>query len=692
MNKLSLLFESPPWLIGVGVILGLVYAAILYYRTKFPWSKKTNFILAAIRFAMVTQLTLLLFGPLIRQIKNTKEPPSIVFAIDNSQSITEIEDSASIQKLNREILSLKDDFESQGYLTEVRNLDGVQTEDNLSFSGNSSNINEMLRGIQNDYESRNLSNVLLFSDGLYNLGTNPAFHPYNFNIQTIGLGDTTLRPDLNLNALLYNKIAYQGNKFPVVAELFSYNLVGETINIQIAHGGTIIERRSIKITNQNQYDQIEILLDANESGMQRYSVRALPVDGEFITSNNFKEAYIDIIDGKQKILMVATAPHPDIKAIKSALESNKNYEMITYIQGINEYQEDKYDAIILHQVPDRRRKYQNILQKIRTEKIPTFFIYGNQSDLNSFNEMNGAVRILPISLQKDQVFPMFNTAFGKFLYSQENVTTINEFTPATVPFANYAVQTQAEILLYQKVGKVNTQKPLLLIQKSNDWTSAVMLGEGMWNWRLQEYARNQNHNAFDEMISKIIQFLSTKEDKRRFKVYTLKNEYLNSETVVFETEVYNEIYEPTFGHKIDLQLTDDQNTNNGYSYVTSQQNSTYHINGLSNGVYNYRATSTINGKNEVATGSFTIQDLQIETTNLTADHNLLRNVATQNGGEFYEKYQLDLLRNDLLGEEQVFKIYSSENYLSIINMKWGFFILIIFVSVEWFLRKFNGSY
>jgi hypothetical protein len=692
MNKLSLLFESSPWLIGVGVVLGLAYAAILYYRTKVPWSKNTNYILAAIRFLMVTQLTLLLFGPLIRQIKNTKEAPTVVFAIDNSRSIAEIEDSASLVQVRSEILDLKKDFEDRGYLTEIRTLDGTSEQGAITFNGNSSNLNEMLRGIQNDYESRNLSNVLLFSDGLYNLGNNPAFHPYNFNIQTIGLGDTTQRPDLNLNSLLYNKIAYQGNKFPLVAELFSYNMEGREVAIQVERNGVLMDRKQIKVNTQNQFDQVEFLLEAQESGTHRYRVLAVPAEGEFITSNNSKEAFIDIIDGKQKILLVAAAPHPDIKAIKNALESNQNYELVTYIEGINQYKEDKYDAIILHQVPDRRRRYQDILQKIQTSQIPSFFIYGSQSDINAFNDINGTVRILPINYQKDQVFPMYNEGFGKFLYNQDNAAALNEYTPVSVPFANYAVQTQAEIMLFQKVGRVNTQKPLLLIQKSNGWSSAAMLGEGMWNWRIQEYARNQNYQAFDEMISKIIQFLSTKEDKRRFKVYPVKNEFLNSETVVFETEVYNEIYEPTFGHKIDLQLTNDQNNSNGYSYVTSEQNSAYRINGLENGIYSYRASANIEGNIETVTGSFTIRDLQIETTNLTANHNLLRNVAAQNGGNFYAKSQIEELKNAILGEEQVFKIYSSENYLAIINMKWGFFILLIFVSAEWFLRKYNGSY
>ena len=693
MNKLSLLFESPPWLIGAGVFIGLAYAALLYIRIKVPWKKRTNYVLAVLRFLMVTQLTLLLFGPLIRQIQNSKEAPSIVFGIDNSQSISEIEDSVSLIGFQSSIISMQRELNENGYLTEVRTLYGQSANNSsIRFDAHSSNLNEMLQGIQNDYESRNLSNVLLFSDGLYNLGNNPAFHPYNFQISTIGLGDTIQRPDLNLNAILYNKIAYEGNKFPIMAELFSYNLAGETVRIQLEKNGTVLELKQIKINNQNQFDQVEFLVEADESGMKRYTLRALPVIGEFIVSNNAKEAFIDIIDGKQKILLVAAVPHPDIKAIKNALESNDNYEVVTHIKVLNTFVEDKYDAVVLHQVPDKRKKYESLLNKIQKEKIPAFFIYGNQSDINRFNELNGAVRIQPISYQRDNVFPFYNPGFGKFLYDTENVEALNSFSPVKVPFANYDLFLQSEVMLYQKVGRVTTKKPLLLIQRTNEWSSAVFLGEGIWSWRLQEYAKNQSHKAFDEMISKIIQFLSTKEDKRRFKVYPVKNEYLNSESVVFETEVYNDIYEQTFGHKIDLRITNDQNNTNSYSYVTSSKNSRYRISGLENGIFNYLASAVINGENETSSGTFTVRDLQIETTKLTADHNLLRNVATLNGGKFYGKNQLDQLKEDILSQEVINKIYSSEKYLSIINMKWGFFILILFVSAEWFLRKFHGSY
>ncbi len=692
MNKLSLLFESPPWLIGIGVLIGLAYAVVLYFRTKVPWGKNTNYVLACLRFVMVSLLTLLLFGPLIRQIKNTTEPPSIVFAIDNSQSIAEIEDSVQLTDFQKQLNDFQTDLQNHGYFTEIRTLDGPASNKQISFNENSSNLNKMLQGIQNDYESKNLSNVLLFSDGLYNLGNNPAFHPFNFRVSTIGMGDTTQHPDLNLNAVLYNKIAYEGNKFPIVAELSSYNLAGKEVTIQLSQGGKVLEQKKLKVSNLNQYDQIEFLVEADGSGMKRYTVHAMPMSDEFTLSNNAKEAFIDIIDGKQKILLVAPAPHPDIKAIKNALESNENYELVTYIQGIDPYVEDKYDAMILHQIPDKKESYRSILDKMQKEKIPAFFIYGNRSDINLFNDLNGNVRIQPINYQKDQVFPLYNNDFTKFLYTTENIEALNGFSPVKVPFANYTLLPNAEVMLYQKVGKVNTQKPLLVLQRGNDWSSATLLGEGIWAWRLQEYAQNQNHLAFDEMISKVIQFLSTKEDKRKFKVYPVKNGYLNNETIEFETEVYNDIFEKTYGHKIDLQIANEQNQRQAYSYVTNEKNSVYRISGLDNGIYTYRATSSINGKNVAASGTFTVKDLQIETTKLTADHNLLRNIAQQNGGAFYTEQQLDQLKDDLLQQDMVGKIYSSEKYLAIINLKWSFFILLLFVSAEWLLRKYHGSY
>lgn len=692
MNQYKLLFESSPWLIGVGMLLGVLYAGILYFRVKSPWSKQISYVLAVLRFLMVTQLSLLLFGPLIRQIKNTIEPPAIVLAVDNSSSIAEMEDSLHREVIKNKIIKLRSALQAKGYKVEVRTLAANQATDLWRFDYPSSNINSLLKDVQNEYESRNLASVVLYSDGLFNLGNNPLYQPYHFTINTVGLGDTTSHPDINLNALLCNKIAYQGNKYPVIAELFSYHLAGSTVKILLKQDGRVLESKQIDVKNHNQFDRVKFLVEAKNSGMRRLQVSVIPVAGEYITANNSKEAYVDVINGKQKILLVASAPHPDIKALTGALEKNKNYEVVLYIDGLNTFKEQKYDVVILHQVPGKGKKYSALMQRLIHDKIPAFYIYGNNNDLNTFNQTNGLVKILPISYQLDNVFPVYNTGFGIFNYENSRTEIIAQYTPVKVPFANYQVSGQGQILLYQQVGNINTKKPLLVVGEVNSRRTAVMLGDGMWRWRLQEYARTQAHTAFDEMMSKIIQYLSTKEDKRKFRVYTVKNEFLNNEAVAFETETYNDLYEQTYGHKVTLRITDKEKNTRSFSYVTGKGNRRYEVNGLDNGVYNFTATTLLDGKPASVSGIFTVKDLQIETTRLKADHRLLKNLASANGGKFYNQRQMDQLRADLEGQEMVNKIYSSQEYLAIINMKWGFFMLLILVSAEWFLRKYYGSY
>ncbi len=695
MTRYNLLFESSPWLIGVGVFIGLLYATALYYRYKGPWSKAMNRFLAILRFLLITQLTMLLFGPLLRMIRNTYEKPAVVLAIDNSASIAEVTDSVKRVRFKQQLEKLSASLENAGYSTEIRTLGRpvpLSGALEIRYNEKSTDLYKLLNSIRNDYESRNLTEVVLISDGLFNRGMNPVYSDFPFKLYAVGIGDTVRHPDINLNALLYNKIAYQGNKFPLIAEVFTTGLEGQTIEIDISHKGKNVASKTFKVTRDEQFDRIRFLLDASDKGIQRYVVKAKPVEKEFITANNTKEAYIDIIEGKLKILIAAPSPHPDIKALRSAIEKNRNYEVTRFIPVIDQYKKEKYDAVILHGIPDHKHQFGNLLNDVKNHQLPAWFIVSSHTDLRQFNRINGIVKFQTVTIQKDLVFPVFNKDFKIFNYSPQYGKKLALYPPVIVPFTKIRIRPGSEIMLYQKVGNIPTAKPLLVLFRQNATKRAVLLGEGTWKWRLQEYARDKNFDAFDELVSKIIQFLATKSDKRRFRVYPVKNEFINNEPVIFETEIYNEIYENIYGYKIDLSIKNEAGQTTGYSFVTSENNSKYMINGLGKGIYTYEAKSNVDGKIMVSGGRFTVKDLQIESTRLRADFALLRTLASNNGGKFYTLNQLGDLEQELLKEKPKDKIYSSEDYLAIINMKWGFFILILLASTEWFLRKYYGSY
>jgi hypothetical protein len=261
----------------------------------------------------------------------------------------------------------------------------------------------------------------------------------------------------------------------------------------------------------------------------------------------------------------------------------------------------------------------------------------------------------------------------------------------SVHFGKISVPIQASPLLYQQVGNLSTQKPLLAVEEENRKV-AVLLGEGIWRWRLSEFDRTENTLAFDEVFGKLIQYLSTTDDKRKFRSYPIQQEFMDTNPVIIESQVYNDVYEPVYGNTIAIQITSESGKRNQYSYVTSPGNSRYQIGGLKEGVYRYQAKTTINQKEETVHGEFAVVSHQIELQNLTADHDLLRRLSANTGGQFYRASAVDQLNASLSSKEATSVIHTEESFQSVIKLKWIFWILLTFISVEWFSRKFWGGY
>ena len=147
-----------------------------------------------------------------------------------------------------------------------------------------------------------------------------------------------------------------------------------------------------------------------------------------------------------------------------------------------------------------------------------------------------------------------------------------------------------------------------------------------------------------------------------------------------------------YGNQIDLELTDETGKKYTYNYITSPGNARYQMGGLKEGIYRYKSSTDLNGKREEVRGQFLIAAQEVELQNLTADFNLLRKLSASTGGNFYKVSEFDKAVAELSANEAQATIHSEEKYDALLNLKWIFFVLLVLVSAEWFLRKYFGSY
>ncbi len=697
MEQVKFLTQESPWLILLCIFVGLLYAFTLYQK-KAVWSKNINYLLAALRFICVTIICiLLLLNPIMRQITNTSEKPTVVFAIDNSLSIASNTDTAELKRILRELEATGGLLKNDDILIDIQYFGSENNAQalgllQLPFNFPSSNLSQLLNTIRNNYENRNLDKVVLLTDGIYNQGNSPAYSNYGFPIFTVGMGDTTPKKDIRIQSVLANKIAYLGNSFPVVAEIENTGFPNRTVMAYLSQGGVIVDKKNISLKNSGDIEQVSFLANAKQKGMQHLTVSVDVLDGEFTAVNNIRDVYVEVIDGREKILVVALTPHPDIKALKSSIEKNENYSFDFHIPGINALKNEKYDLVIFHQIPNIQRVGTELITRFRQAGVPLFFILGNQTDVNGFNSLNGTLKITGRAGQNDKVSPILNTKFSQFNLDVNKAALFRKFPPVSVPFGEYSISNAAEVILKQRVGNIDTEKPLLIINQTNTEKTAVLAGEGIWAWRIEEYDLNENHDFFDEFINKVIQFLTTKEDKRKLRVYPINTEFYDFEKVVFETEIYNDIYERIYDTKINLSISNGKDKTNTYTFTPSEGNSRFEISGLSKGVYAYQATANVKGKAETVSGEFTVKDLQLESLSNTADHNLLKQVSEKSKGLFFLPNEMDRLQKTLLETRKPDVLHTGEEVKEMINLQWIFFLLLGLTTVEWFIRKYQGSY
>lgn len=678
-----LIFESSPAFIILCIAIGIGYAWLLY-KTKHTWGKTTNRILFFIRALAVAIAAFLLIGPILKLTTNQYEKPEIAVILDDSQSITEVLTPEKQATLFNNITNQVKSLEDAGYQVDFRNLGAA-----------ASDIHGAIRSVTADYEGKNLAGIVLASDGIYNSGPSPLYTTLRIPVYTIGIGDTTQRVDLALKNVAFNKIAYQGNRFPLRAEVLVKGLTNQDVRATVSMGGKVISTQNKNSGSKGLLD-FDFLIDANEKGIQRLDVAIEPVKEEINQKNNRTAIYIEVVEGKKKILVISPSPHPDIKALRASIEKNSNYEFHLHMPGVKEedqqvLQPAKVDLVIFSQALDFEGKTLPLIQKFQKSHAGMLFLVGSKTNLRQFSNI-GVPLVFENIGQRDEVIPSFNTQFRDFAFSDNIAGRFSRYPPVSVPFGKFTYPADAAILLYQRIGSVTTNRPLLLSWNGPDNKIAVLLGEGIWKWRLNEFAETEKSEAFDEVFSKLIQYLSTADDRRRFRSFPIQNEFTDSEPVTFESQLYNDLFEPIYGNTVQIELRDESGKVTQYSYATSPSGSRYRIGGLKEGIYRYTASTQLSTGKEQVSGEFLVTAQNIESQNLTADFGLMRKLADESGGKFYTESNVGNLNADLSKVQAKTLIHSEDSFHPMINLKAVFFLLLFLLSLEWFTRKFFGSY
>jgi hypothetical protein len=664
-------------LVSILIAAGLSFYHYLY---KAKSKSKVTLLLAFLRFFSIFGLLLLLINPIItrKTIETVKTPLPIV--IDNSASIKDLKADNSAMEVFKKLSENSDlasKFEVQTYQFDSDFLPS----DTVDFKGKQSNIDVVAKSLKNIYKNTNYPTVLI-SDGNQTSGEDYVFgfNPDN-KVYPLVVGDTITYLDLRVSQLNVNKYAFHKNKYPV--EVFLNYSGTKSINAtyKISQGNSVLNEQTVAFSPSKKSATLNILLPADKVGIQILKATISSKEQEKNTYNNIKNFAVEVIDQKTEVALISSISHPDLGAIKRAIESNAQRK-VTIVKPNQISSLTNYNILILYQPT---AEFKAVFEQNENARINSWIITGNDTDYNFLNQ-NQDNFSFKMSGSKEDYLASYDSQFN--LFALDNIG-FEQFPPLENPFGAITENGNVNVLLSSTIRNIATNQPLLAFTENQGKRNAYLFGENIWKWRANTYVDKKSFVDFDVFLDKTIQYLASN-NARKSLVVNHERFYNSGEAIEITAQYFNKNYELDEKARLTIAVTN-RKTKQVKNYDLLRTSNAFKVNldGLSAGNYSFTVKEL--NSNSVYSSGFEVLDFDIEKQFVNPDWNKLNQLANQTKGEAFLANQTEALIKQLLADDSYKAIQKTVVKKSpLIDWIWLLVLIAVSLGSEWFIRKYNG--
>ena len=665
------------------LLLSLLIAgglSFFQYLYKVKNKSNVNLFLTFLRFLTIFSILLLLINPIIttNKLEIIKTPLPIV--VDNSSSVSFLNAKEKAMELAKKITSntaIQEKFEVQSFLFDT----DFQQSNDYNFKGTQTNLDLVAKNLKSINKNK-LYPTVIITDGNQTTGNDYVYSfDENNKVYPLVIGDTTKVLDLKINQLNVNKYAFLKNKFPIEVFLQYSGNKNVTTNFSITQGNEVVHKQNVSFSASKKTAVINVLLPANKVGLQLYKAKIESKENEKNTFNNVKNFAVEVIDQKTTIAIVSSINHPDIGVLKRAIESNLQHKVTLVKPNEVKYLQD-YNVLILYQPTTA---FKSIFDANSKANLNTFIVTGTSTDFSFLNQQQNNF-VFKMSGQEEDYLAGFDSQFN--LFAVDNLGFEN-LPPLQNDFGSITANGEVNILLSSKIRNIDTKAPLLAFTENRGKRTAYLFGENSWKWSLQSHIDNQSFEKYDIFINKIIQYLASNNAKKSL-IVNHESFYNSGEAIEITAQYFNKNYDFDEKARLTIAVTNIK-TKQTKNFDLLKGNNTYKVNldGLLAGGYNF-SVKELNSKTTYS-GHFEILDFDIEKQFVNANVEKLKQLAVHTNGAAFYPNQIDALIKTLLENEEYKAIQKDVVTKSpLIDWKWLLVLIAIFLSTEWFVRKYNG--
>jgi len=318
----------------------LFYLRVYQYLGRVPMG-----VLVAMRIGAVLLLVLLLFKPTLSYEQKIEHRTDLDILVDasRSMSVKDWPDSpnrlgVAAKQVEDYLAPLDKAFRLKVFVfdTRARQIEPGQWPEP---QGEATNLTRAVKDVLAWPGRGETTALVILSDGIHNAGGSvlkdvAALGPPP--IYTVGVGS-----DLSAQSG-YQDIAIEDVRAPeesvvnniarITVDVEAVGLADRSVEVQLREGDTRLGAEPLRLDAVPGGQSVTLTVTPTSTGRHTYTVTVPPDPAERRSENNSREVHLLVTDPKIRVLYIEGVVRPEYKPLKSALETDPNVELLALVQ------------------------------------------------------------------------------------------------------------------------------------------------------------------------------------------------------------------------------------------------------------------------------------------------------------------------------------------------------------------------
>lgn len=578
--------------------------------------------------------------------------------------------------------------------------DRKQGESWINGSGASTDLGEVLSHVREDQNS--LAGVLLVSDGQPTQGVSPVDVAKELQIPvfTIGVGDTTPMVDVSIQSVDVPTVAVKGENVQVNLTLQSTGTTRQRINAMLFSNDQLVGSKFIQLQGDGSHVQVRFQFVPESIGTTTYRVQLSSLADEINVQNNRESFDIAILKDRYRVAILTGAPNFNTGVIQRILSQRDRIQFDHYVQinqrfrpELKSFWETKYDLLILDNFPTEPlpSSWQRIFgKKLVSHKSALVWIVGPNVSETSAESVYPFVRLenLGTVVETNQTYPLMFTPQVKTLpFLQRMQAVVSRLDKQSIPPLIPGIQVILKDSDQWTIAKLEStvELPALILGDKSGlryavWTPVDL--HALYYKLTGQQRANLALDLWDPLLGWLMRMTGDQDMYFRLD----KDSYQQGERIqvsgnrLSQTSATARAAITTF--KGDQKINATELTYNPVRNRWEGQ-----LWASSPGEYRYEITVKDGESQSTQSGTFRVQESQIELNHVYLNHRLLTNISLETGGKYVPWNQRrvmgQMIQPESVSETRIRKFALTESW-------WVFALLVGLLTVEWFIRRRLG--